>query len=273
MIKLEQKGNFLLVTDTNTGQETRFSCKDTYYSFEDRNRILVITWDKTKESVTHKYLVRDIVDVLEQTITLEQIDTFLSETLGFKRGGTSPYKVFTALVTQKGGTAPDSISGGETLVGRTYEIQDSGGGKYDFTNIGAPNNISGTKFIATGKIPNSWGDAILKYNTATPEVEILENSIGNVWCSYEEEGRYNIFGEFVNGKTITNIQAQTGTINGNQISQIVENNKVLRILTEPYENNSNIIKINAKVYDFDNSIVIEDNGRIQGVLLEIRVYN
>lgn len=112
-----------------------------------------------------------------------------------------PYKVFTALLTQSGGNTPLSISGGTATIGVTYEIQDNSGGGYDFTNIGAPNNISGTSFIATGTTPNSWGDGQLNYNTGTPVATVLENTIGNVWFTYDDVGSYLASGDFPINKT------------------------------------------------------------------------
>jgi len=118
-----------------------------------------------------------------------------------------PYKVFTALLTQSGGNTPLSISGGTATIGVTYEIQDNSGGGYDFTNIGAPNNISGTSFIATGTTPNSWGDGQLNYNTGTPVVTVLENTIGNIWFEYGSPGDYLVRSSdlFLDDKTTLSI--------------------------------------------------------------------
>jgi len=99
------------------------------------------------------------------------------------------YKVFTALLTQSGGDDTFGLNSGSLIVGVTYSIENVGRENFDFTNVGAPNNIPGTWFIATGTTPNSWGtggnvDALLAFNTGAPVVTILENTIGNVWFSY-----------------------------------------------------------------------------------------
>lgn len=104
------------------------------------------------------------------------------------------YKVFTALLTQSGsdGTA-QGISASPLTIGATYYIEDNGGSGWDFTNVGAPNNNLGTYFVATGTTPNSWGiDGQLGYTLGAPVATVLENTIGNIWFSYNGEGNYTI---------------------------------------------------------------------------------
>ena len=107
------------------------------------------------------------------------------------------YKVFTALLTQSGGDNSsaifwDDVPGGPDLtIGTTYIISDNLAGA-DFTNVGAPNNNIETYFIATGLRPNSWGNGSLAYNTGAPVATILENTLGNVWFTYDSEGNYSI---------------------------------------------------------------------------------
>jgi len=100
------------------------------------------------------------------------------------------YKVFTALLTQNGGFTPQTQQGGLLTVGVTYYININTGA--DFTNIGAPDNLVGTYFIATGTTPNSWGSGELGYNTGDPVATVLENTIGNVWISWDNVGTYTI---------------------------------------------------------------------------------
>jgi hypothetical protein len=100
------------------------------------------------------------------------------------------YKVFTALLTQSGGDNPAAVPDGAVTKGVTYQILDASNG--DFSNIGAPNNNTGTYFVATNnEIPNSYGDAILGWNEGAPVVTVLENTIGNVWFSYNSVGSYS----------------------------------------------------------------------------------
>ncbi len=52
----------------------------------------------------------------------------------------------------------------------------------DFTNLGAPNNDEGTKFLATGTTPSSWlNKSTLNFNSATPIIKILQNTIDRVY--------------------------------------------------------------------------------------------
>jgi hypothetical protein len=107
------------------------------------------------------------------------------------------YKVFTALLTQSGGGNPQNLTeGGSLIIGVTYVIDDDGGNGWDFTNVGAPNNDLFTSFIATGTTPNSWGTSgMLAYNIGAPVATVLENTIGNIWFTYEGEGEYYINSE------------------------------------------------------------------------------
>jgi hypothetical protein len=102
-----------------------------------------------------------------------------------------PYKVYTALLTQTGGDSLETIASGELEVGVTYRIsliEDETPG--DFMNVGAPSNDVGTRFVATGATPNSWGKTTLEYNLGAPIVKVLENTIGNVWFDYSGVGSY-----------------------------------------------------------------------------------
>jgi hypothetical protein len=114
-----------------------------------------------------------------------------------------PYKVYTALLTQKDGDNQQNITGGDLTIGVTYRIGDQAGGTWDFTNVGAPDNNIDTYFVATGTTPNSWGDGMLIYNTGAPVVTVLENTIGNIWWTYNGAGTYNLnsLELFINDKT------------------------------------------------------------------------
>lgn len=106
------------------------------------------------------------------------------------------YKVFTALLTQSGEDDSVGQTSGTLVIGRTYYISNDCCGA-DFTNVGAPNNNLGTSFVATGQIPNAWGgtpsgDPQLTYNTGAPVATVLENTIGNVWFTYDGVGTWAI---------------------------------------------------------------------------------
>ena len=117
------------------------------------------------------------------------------------------YKVYTALLTQSGGDNVQVINSGDLTIGVTYKINvvDTDG---DFTNVGAPNNDAETYFVATGATPNSWGtNGELKYNNGAPVVTVLENTIGNIWFSYRNQGEYfvNSIDLFTTDKTAISI--------------------------------------------------------------------
>ena len=79
------------VTDSQTSTVTRFSAKDTYYSFEDKNRVLVLTWDKNNGETYHRYKVSDLTDSAGAAwSSFAALDTFLAANLGFNGGGGSP---------------------------------------------------------------------------------------------------------------------------------------------------------------------------------------
>jgi hypothetical protein len=106
------------------------------------------------------------------------------------------YKVYTALLTQSGGDDPQNLNSGELTIGVTYLINTSPALEppftWDFTNVGAPNNDTGTSFIAIGTTPASWGNGTLQYNTGAPVATVLEDTIGNISFAYDGVGLYRI---------------------------------------------------------------------------------
>ena len=125
-----------------------------------------------------------------------------------------PYKVYTALVSQTGTSHLTSITSGTLTVGTTYQITSYQTGD-DFTNVGAPNNNTGTYFVATGGdydtpvTPNVWTEGSeLTSDDGAPTVNILENTLGNnvnPYYLYSATGIYsinsNVGSPFVVGKT------------------------------------------------------------------------
>lgn len=171
------------------------------------------------------------------------------------------YKVYTALLTQSGGNDPLTQTTGDLIIGRTYAINYNSPGM-DFTNVGAPNNNVGTYFVATGIIPNSWGsnegeEDILTYNTGAPVVTVLENTIGNIWFTYDIVGGYLV----ISNNLFTN----------NKSSVILGN--------VTWEGGSGIIRSG---FDGQSYIIIttnsvdgtpENNDSLLNTPIEIRVYN
>ena len=113
-----------------------------------------------------------------------------------KNGGL-PYKVYTALLTQNGGDNPLSIDTGLLTIGVTYMIATSFTGD-DFSNVGGPkitfdDEGIGTYFIATGTTPANWtNETEFEYNTGAPVVTVLENTIGDIWFTYNQFGIYGV---------------------------------------------------------------------------------
>jgi hypothetical protein len=182
-------------------------------------------------------------------------------TLNGVTGDLRPYKVYTALLTQTGGDAPTSIYSGELIIGATYTINDNLGSGWDFTNVGAPNNDLYTSFVATGTTPNSWGiDGQLDYNEGAPVATVLENTIGNVWFTYEGIGYYKVNSNvlFINNKTIVS-NIESCIINAGYTNQIYT--------TLPDSSTINVYTSQGA------SISESSDNQLQNKPIEIRVYN
>ena len=104
-----------------------------------------------------------------------------------------PYKVYTALLSQNGASVPSGIEGSENIVkGVTYYIYQNLL-NYDLTPYGAPNSDPGTYFVSNTSVTlTTSDDLILNYDQGAPTVKVLENTIGNVYFSYNETGQYDI---------------------------------------------------------------------------------
>jgi hypothetical protein len=180
---------------------------------------------------------------------LKQLNKLTSVLFGLKEAATPNYKVYTALLTQSGGSNTTGISSGPLTKGITYKIQVDGG---DFANVGAPNNNADTYFVATESItPTSYGGYALLYNTGAPVVTVLENTIGNVWFTYVDTGTYYMqsSGLFLNDKTWYSILAN---VNGGS-------NHMLNLT---YIDNSTIL-VEA----------LNGDDLLNNTPIEIRVYN
>jgi len=122
---------------------------------------------------------------------------------------TSKYKVYTALLTQTGGDDSVSVSGeeGTINIGVTYLINENPNNN-DLTIYGAPNNNEGTYFVANQTGILNYTDFLqLIYNTGAPVVTVLENTIGNIWFTYNDVGVYyvNSSGLFTENKTFNTV--------------------------------------------------------------------
>ena len=120
-----------------------------------------------------------------------------------------PYQVYTALLTQSGGDdIRQLVWGDELTIGVTYEVFDTKAGD-DFRNVGGPliinnNDFNGVRFMATGTTPTNWsGGTGVEYNLGAPVATVLENTIGNVWFTFQSDGRYSAISNelFIENKT------------------------------------------------------------------------
>jgi hypothetical protein len=202
-----------------------------------------------------KYIVNNVTgQTINGDITINGNVTITGTT------NTRPYKVYTALLTQSGGDSLEEISSGELEIGVTYQINQPKGENPkigDFTNVGAPNNNNGTYFVATGTTPNQWGDTLLTYNTGAPVVTVLENTIGNIWFTYEGIANYvmNSNGLLPNYKTWGIADSVRDTDGINQAVYIDVNNQ-----------GPNILYIRTQGGDFNGDSLLSNTP------IEIRVY-
>lgn len=205
-------------------------------------------------------LIKLVVGTNETTMNLEDFKTLMAPEPN--------YKVYTALVTQSGGDEPLEINGDEAIpltIGVTYEIIDNSPNLADFTNVGAPNNNIGTKFVATGTTPASWGNidegwAVLGYNLGAPTVTVLENTIGDIWVTYIAVGEYSITsnGLFTAGKTFS--------FNNNvrYLDSVNDTFFILRVYAQ--------LTTDIALATITDGLNFEDNF-LEEQLIEIRVYN
>jgi hypothetical protein len=194
-------------------------------------------------------------------LNVDKISTGSLSVNGTEITGGLPYKIYTALLTQNGGSDPIPLQTGNLTIGVTYLIYDNSPGM-DFTNVGAPNNNVGTSFVATGTTPNSWGTLegltdIIEYNTGAPVVTVLENTIGNIWFTYNQFGIYGINSNnlFTDNKTFF-------------LSQITTDNNPSPISIIISVGNTNTIILKTLL----NGSGIEDSW-LSNTPIEIRVYN
>ena len=170
-----------------------------------------------------------------------------------------PYKVYTALLTQSGGDDPLQLTTGPVTKGVTYLIVNSAG---DFSNVGAPNNNDGTYFVATNnETPNDYGlDGQLMYDNGAPVVTVLENTIGNIWFTWNGNGQYyiNSNGLFTTNKTVCSLSNSFNGGGGDPNSNIIFYSTVYS---------------NSTITIFSPSNGTLSDGLLFNTPIEIRVYN
>ena len=175
----------------------------------------------------------------------------------------TPYKVFTALISQSGDSSTLNLPVGSSFeIGRTYTIASYVAGD-NFTNIGATQNATGSVFIATGATPSTWVDngkntTSILYTPGSPVVKILENTLGHVWFEYITTGQYLLKSNnlFTDNKT-------TITIGSEGYSG--DYNRIINISRE----DSNSSQIFIEAYS-DTTL---SDGLLYYTTIEVKVYN
>ena len=200
----------------------------------------------------------------------ETVKTTVQEIGSFNR----PYKVYTALLTQSGGTNLQTLlfDNSEPFptieIGTTYEITQIGP-DIDFTLIGSPDNNVGTKFVATGTYAgtgNSTDASLLNYNTGAPVVTVLENTLGtNITYQYNGIGNYSILASndlFTANKTYSVLQlwADDGVTSRLGFIGRASTSELIMTLTDTNGN-------------FANTLGDKQNPVYFLTSIEIRVYN
>ena len=173
-----------------------------------------------------------------------------------------PYQVYTALLTQGGGSDPqyytDPAAGPGLTIGVTYSITDGILGDDDFTNVGAPSGETYPVFVATGTTPNKWENGTRTYfNNGAPVVTVLENTIGNIWLEYNTAGSYQVTSTnlFTIDKTMVITSLNTNGNPGHTMQWYLVDNSSINVI--------------SGVVGSGNS----DNILSELSTLEIRVYN
>jgi hypothetical protein len=137
-----------------------------------------------------------------------------------------PYKVFTALLTQSGGSSTVNATSGLLIVGVSYNIDTYNAGD-DFSNVGGPaaglpGEWDGYSFLATGTTPNNWNNSsLLISDEGAPVATVLENTIGNIYFEYRGAGEYACKSNslFTENKTTIDIDAYCQ--NGNPETSLI----------------------------------------------------
>ena len=127
--------------------------------------------------------------ILNRIAKAEQRIVDLYRKLTGSNTSTLDYKVFTALLTQSGGSSTVNATSGLLKVGLSYDIDTYNAGD-DFSNVGGPaaglpGEWDGYSFLATGTTPNNWNNSsLLISDEGAPVATVLENTIGNIWFTY-----------------------------------------------------------------------------------------
>ena len=181
------------------------------------------------------------------------------------------YKVYTALLTQSGGDDQQTITSGALQIGVSYTISIPLGEEptYDFSNVGGPISPDNFSFVSiSSDIPNNYGNATLSYNTGTPVVTVLENTIGNISFTYNSTGSYTL--NLSNSIDIDKTFLYIG--NGPTVNQLIYFEEAgIKTITFPgLSGSSSTIYIYTTTDGFGGSLI---DDKLISTPIEIRVYN
>jgi hypothetical protein len=173
------------------------------------------------------------------------------------------YKVYTALLTQSGGSNGVNQTSGTFTVGVTYKIDAYNAGD-DFSNIGGPaaglqGQWDGFSFVATGTTALVYSNSSsIDHNEGAPVVTVLENTIGNIWFEYNDFGKY-----LINSSNLFSL-SKTMIIT----SQFYNSNGVANIsfMNDVIENTDSLLPIRT----WDGTT---NDDLLYNTPIEIRVYN
>jgi hypothetical protein len=171
-----------------------------------------------------------------------------------------PYQVFTALLTQSGGSSEVYTGGGALTKGVTYFI-DGASPLSDFTNVGGPAiGTTNVYFVAiNNETPNNYDGAALYSNAGAPVATVLENTIGNIWFTYIEGNYYGI----------NSTNGFVGTIYFQQDRMTYGLNDALYFFGDGNKLDDNTFVFSTTDYPDLNRV----NGALYNTPIEIRVYN
>jgi hypothetical protein len=192
---------------------------------------------------------------------LKQLSRLTSTLFSLKEAATPKYKVYTALLTQSGGDVPNTTYGDESLLlGVSYTIT-ANPDNDDLTPYGAPNSNVGTSFVSTSDgVALPYTTSLeLSTNGGAPVATVLENTIGNIWFTYDGVGVYlaNSNSLFTENKTFVFFGSEYNSDNYDGISVLTQT-KVIDL-------------IRFKTPINPNGSTLDDN--LFYTSIEIRVYN
>ena len=137
------------------------------------------------------------------------------------------YKIYTALLTQYGGDNPTGQTSGTVTKGITYFVYATTEGVSDFSNVGGKFQTPGLGdyyFVATiTGTPNNYGGGAVDWNTGAPTTKVLNNTIEDIWFTFNGDGVYTVksSGLFTLDKTFIMIgSAAEAASNGAYITAI-----------------------------------------------------